>query len=108
MWSIPANRRSITAIGIKALNTVFNRLDRHTGVTRSTKVSDKTSERQRKKKAPKMKKFGFATMIASGLAAAVLGFAGPAQADTIHHGWVYDIQPQVSVPHVDTSVHQSH
>jgi hypothetical protein len=28
-----------------------------------------------------VKKFGFATMIASGLTAAVLGFAGPAQAD---------------------------
>jgi hypothetical protein len=27
-----------------------------------------------------MKKFGFATLIASGLTAAVLGFAGPAQA----------------------------
>ena len=27
-----------------------------------------------------MKKFGFATVIASGLAAAMLGFAGPAQA----------------------------
>ena len=55
----------------------------------------------------KMKKFGFATIIASGLAAAVLGFAGPAQADIGHHDWIYDIQPQVSVPHVDTSVHQS-
>jgi hypothetical protein len=30
-----------------------------------------------------MKKFGFAAVIASGLAAAVLGFAGPAQADVI-------------------------
>lgn len=30
-----------------------------------------------------MKKFGFATLIASGLTAAVLGFAGPAQASTI-------------------------
>lgn len=30
-----------------------------------------------------MKKFGFATLIASGLAAAVLGFAGPAQADIV-------------------------
>ena len=30
-----------------------------------------------------MKKFGLATVIASGLAAAVLGFAGPAQADVI-------------------------
>ena len=55
-----------------------------------------------------MKKFGLATIIASGLAAAVLGLAGPAQADTGHHDWIYVIQPQVSVPHVDTTVHQSH
>jgi hypothetical protein len=56
-----------------------------------------------------MKKFGFAGIIASGLAAAVLGLAGPAQADISHHDWIYDIiQPQVSVPHVDTTVHQSH
>jgi hypothetical protein len=54
-----------------------------------------------------MKKFGFATIIASGLTAAVLGLAGPAQADIGHHDWVNDIQPQVSVPQVDTSVQQS-
>ena len=60
-----------------------------------------------KEEGTKMKKFGFATMIASGLAAAVLGFAGPAQADSIHHDWIHDIQQQVSVPQVDTSVHQS-
>jgi hypothetical protein len=54
-----------------------------------------------------MKKLGFATVIASGLAAAVLGFAGPAQADVIHHDWVRDIQQQVNVPQVDTSVQQS-
>jgi hypothetical protein len=30
-----------------------------------------------------MKKFGFATLIAGGMAAAVLGFAGPAQADIV-------------------------
>ena len=30
-----------------------------------------------------MKKFGFAALIASGLGAAVLGFAGPAQADIV-------------------------
>jgi hypothetical protein len=54
-----------------------------------------------------MKKFGFATIIASGLAAAVLGFAGPAQADSVHHDWVHDIQQQVNVPLVDTSVQQS-
>ena len=35
-----------------------------------------------------MKKFGFATIVASGLAAAVLGLAGPAQADIGHHQWV--------------------
>jgi hypothetical protein len=66
-----------------------------------------------------MKKFGFAAVVASGLAAAVLGFAGPAQADsqvTIpvtpggysagidHLDWLNDIQPKVNVPHVDTSV----
>ena len=54
-----------------------------------------------------MKKFGFATIIASGLAAAVLGLAGPAQADIGHHDWVNDIQQQVSVPQVNTGVHQS-
>ena len=56
-----------------------------------------------------MKKFGFATMIASGLFAAVVGLAGPASADIGHHDWVNDIsQPSVYVPHVDSSVHQSH
>ena len=55
-----------------------------------------------------MKKLGFATIVAGGMAAAVLGLAGPAQADIGHHAWVNDItQPQVSVPHVDTSVQQS-
>jgi len=54
-----------------------------------------------------MKKLGFATIIASGLTAAVLGLAGPAQADVAHHDWVHDIQPQVTVPQVDTSVQQS-
>jgi hypothetical protein len=44
-----------------------------------------------------MKKFGFATVIASGLAAAVLSFAGPAQADTVNHDWVQDIQQKASV-----------
>ncbi len=44
-----------------------------------------------------MKKFGFATVVASGLAAAVLGLAGPAQADVGHHDWVQDIQQQATV-----------
>lgn len=59
-----------------------------------------------------MKKFGFATIAATGLAAAVLGFAAPAQAapafpvptDVGHNEWVHDIQPKVNVPQVDTSV----
>ena len=40
-----------------------------------------------------MKKFGFTTVVASGLIAGVLGFAGPAQADIDHHDWVHQIQP---------------
>jgi hypothetical protein len=55
-----------------------------------------------------MKKLGFATIIASGLTAAVVGLAGPATADVGHHDWVHDIQPSVSVPQVDTSVQHSH
>jgi hypothetical protein len=72
-----------------------------------------------------MKKFGFATVVAGGLVAAVLGLAAPAQAvavtdaptvlasainiptDRDHHSWVDQIGPHVNVPHVDTSVHQS-
>ena len=64
-----------------------------------------------------MNKFGFAAVVASGLTAAVLGLAAPAQADMAvntpimvasainvptdfgHHAWVVDIQPQVNVPH---------
>jgi len=54
-----------------------------------------------------MKKFGFSAVIASGLAAAVIGLAGPAQADIGHNDWVNTIQPTVSVPHVDTTVQHS-
>ena len=54
-----------------------------------------------------MKKFGFATIIAGGLTAAVLGLAGPAQADIGHNDWVNNVGPHVTVPQVDTSVHQS-
>jgi hypothetical protein len=69
-----------------------------------------------------MKKFGFATIAASGLAAAILGLAAPAQAvpgatapivsasvptGVDHLDWLDDIQPKVNVPQVDTSVRQS-
>ena len=69
-----------------------------------------------------MKNFGFATVIAGALVAAILGLAAPAQAATLagapiavasatniptgidHHAWLDDIQPRVNVPKVDTSV----
>jgi hypothetical protein len=51
-----------------------------------------------------MKKFGFATVVASGLAAAVLGLAGPAQADLGHHDWVNDIQQHATVGSVAPTV----
>jgi hypothetical protein len=53
--------------------------------------------RKHKEEGIKMKKFGFATVVASGLAAAVLGLAGPAQADIGHHQWVQDTQQQATV-----------
>jgi hypothetical protein len=37
-----------------------------------------------------MNKFGFATIIGSGLAAAVLSLAAPAQADVAHNIWAND------------------
>jgi hypothetical protein len=57
-----------------------------------------------------MKKFsiaGITGFAAAGVAAAVLGFAAPVQADVVHHDWIHQIQPTVNVPHVDTSVQQS-
>ena len=44
-----------------------------------------------------MRKFGFVSIVASGLVAAVLGLAGPAQADIGHHQWVQDIQQHATV-----------
>jgi hypothetical protein len=74
-----------------------------------------------------MKKFGLAGLVAGALSAAVIGFAGPAQADDHDHGfrghhgdhgfhygydrddrdypWFDQLYPSVRVPHVDTSVH---
>ena len=63
--------------------------------------------RNEKEEGTKMKKLGFATVIASGLTAAVLGLAGPAQADIGHHDWVNDIHPTATVPQVDNTVQQS-
>jgi hypothetical protein len=44
-----------------------------------------------------MRKFGFAIVVASAIAAAVLGLAGPAQADIGHHQWVQNTQQQATV-----------
>ncbi|MEV3903830.1 MULTISPECIES: hypothetical protein [unclassified Mycobacterium] len=72
-----------------------------------------------------MKKFGLAGIVAGALSAAVIGFAGPAQAQVpdlaisghghgYHYGydrddryypWLDQLYPTVRVPHVDTSVH---
>ena len=54
-----------------------------------------------------MKKLGFATVIASGLTAAVLGLAGPAQADVAHNQWVNSISQHATAPQVDTTVQHS-
>lgn len=54
-----------------------------------------------------MKKFGFATVVAGGLTAAVLSLAAPAQADLGHNTWVNQITPSATAPQVDTSVHGS-
>jgi hypothetical protein len=72
-----------------------------------------------------MKKIVFAALATSGLAAAILGVAGPALAvdpgdaqlvlhsmadnknGVDHLNWLDDIRPKVKVPMVDTSVQQS-
>lgn len=56
----------------------------------------------------KTQKIGFAAIVAGGMAASILGFAAPAQADLDHHSFIDQITPTVNVPHVDTSVHASH
>ena len=64
----------------------------------------KPADREDKEESSEMKKFGFATIVASGLAAAVLGLAGPAQADIGHHQWVQDIQQRASTGPVTSTV----
>jgi hypothetical protein len=50
-----------------------------------------------------MRKFGFATIVASALAAAVVGLAGPAQADIGHNQWVHDNQQHATVGSVTST-----
>lgn len=72
----------------------------------------------------KMKKFGFAAIVASGLTAGILGVASPIQitasAEALpvlelpgystgvdHNQWISTIHSAVTVPQVDTTVQQS-
>ncbi len=72
----------------------------------------------------RMKKFGFAAIVASGLTAGILGVASPIQAiasaealpvaelpgystGVDHNQWINTIHPDVTVPQVDTTVQQS-
>jgi hypothetical protein len=50
-----------------------------------------------------VKKFGFASIAASGLGAALIGLAGPAQAGIDHHQWVHDNQQHSTVGSVRTA-----
>ena len=51
-----------------------------------------------------MKKFGFASIIASGFAAALFGLAAPANAGIDHHTWLNDIQQQAVVGSATSTV----
>jgi hypothetical protein len=77
-------------------------------------------EIREKKENTEMKKLGFATIIASGLIAGVVGITAPSAQAAVspvssttisagidHHTWLDQIGPSVNVPKVDTSVHQS-
>ena len=95
---ISANGRSISAIGINRLTSLFRPSE---GTQRAHLKKEEGTE---------MKKFGFAGIAGfavTGLAAAILGFAAPAQADVVHHDWIHEIQQQVNVPQVDMSVQHS-
>ena len=54
-----------------------------------------------------MNKYAITTAIAGAMTAAILGLAGPAQADLGHNDWVNNIGPSATAPHVDTTVHGS-
>lgn len=55
-----------------------------------------------------MNALAITTSVAGALIAAVVGLAGPANADTGHHQWVHDMSSQfnVTVPNVDTTAHR--
>jgi phosphoribosylcarboxyaminoimidazole (NCAIR) mutase len=75
------------------------------------RVTTTRTPRGSRKKATTVKNFGFATIIATAFAAALVGLAGPAAAAPVanpaqvgysagidHHQWINDIQQQVNRP----------
>jgi hypothetical protein len=55
-----------------------------------------------------MKKFTLASIVGGGLVAAVVGLAAPANADLSHNIWANQQNgTSATVPHTDTTVHQS-
>jgi hypothetical protein len=108
--SVPANCRSIAASGIKHVTCLFMQTDR---LERSAKTGKtdfgplRTGHHRKKEEGMKMKKLGFASIIASGLTAAVVGLAAPASAGVDHLGWLNDIHQHANAPQVSSSVQQS-
>jgi hypothetical protein len=51
-----------------------------------------------------MKKLGFASIVATGFAAALFGLAAPAQAGIDHNQWINDIQQQATVGSATSTV----
>ncbi|WP_458318764.1 hypothetical protein [Mycolicibacterium brisbanense] len=103
---IAANRRSISASGIKPLSTALRQSDRRGTPQTGGPTSEPRHHRHgsnSEEKGFEMKKFGFASAIVAGFATAVFGLAAPAQADVTHNQWVHDIQHQATVGSV-TSV----
>ena len=87
-------------------NEAYRRKKNLEPVTRG-KSPEGPNPTEKKEEGTKMKKFGFATIIASGLTAAFLGLAGPASAGVDHLDWLKDIHHSATVPQVDNSVQQS-
>jgi hypothetical protein len=97
---ITASGRSIAASGIKPLTCWFNQTDRPEEVPRPMEIVLRSTEGR----GIVMKKFGFASIIATGFAAAVLGLAGTASADVDHHQWINDIQQRATVGSVTATI----
>jgi hypothetical protein len=51
-----------------------------------------------------MKKFGFASIVATGFAAALFGLAAPASAGIDHQQWINQIQQQANVGSAHSTV----